>query len=98
MAWISTRMRRRVETDFPAHTDLVCAALAGLTADVFPDEPRDSPPVERIQLAALRAASADLTRLNSAITLGRTDWRDLLVGAELADGDWRERVDAELSG
>ena len=40
---------------------------------------------ERLCFAALRLSHGDLRALDEAITLGRTDWRDLLVAADFAD-------------
>jgi hypothetical protein len=97
MVSISERVRRRVRVEFPQHPNLVVAALTELTYDVFPSEARDSVYVERIQLAALLLARGDLRRLDDALVLGHTDWRDLLVNAGLADDGWRERVDSELA-
>jgi hypothetical protein len=96
MTEISTRLQRRVRADFPHYPNVVAAALAELTREVFPSETRDSLPIERIQLAALLSARGDLRRLDDALVLGRADWRDLLVVADLADDGWRSRVAAEL--
>lgn len=93
---ISTRLERRVQADFPHHANLVTAALVELTSDIFPSETRDSPAIERIQLAALLVAQGDLGRLDGALALGEQDWRDLLVAAGLADEGWQGRVAAEL--
>lgn len=40
---------------------------------------------ERLLFAALRLSRGDLPALDQAITLGQTDFRDLLVAADLAD-------------
>jgi hypothetical protein len=40
---------------------------------------------ERLRFAALRLSHGDLRALDDAVTLGRTDWRDLLVAADFAD-------------
>jgi hypothetical protein len=93
---ISTRLERRVQAEFPRHATLVTAALIELTSDIFPSETRDSPAIERIQLAALLVAQGDLGGLDGALALGRQDWRDLLVAAGLADEGWQSRVAAEL--
>ena len=96
MTGISTRLERRVWADFPHHANLVTAALIELTSDIFPSETRDSPAIERIQVAALLAAGGDLGRLDDALVLGKRDWRDLLVLTGLAGGDWQSRVAAVL--
>jgi hypothetical protein len=97
MTGISTRLERRIRADFPHFPHVVGAALAELTREVFPSEARDSAAIERIQMAALLAARGDLRKLDDALVLGRADWRDLLVLAGLADGDWQDRVAAELA-
>jgi hypothetical protein len=37
---------------------------------------------DRVEAAALEYASGDLRRLDEAVTLALTDWRDLLVGQD----------------
>ena len=37
--------------------------------------------LERFQFAALKLSQGDLEKLRSAITLAKSDWRDLLVAA-----------------
>lgn len=96
MAETSERVRRRVSSDFPHHAGLVAEALANFARDMLPSEAADSAPVERLQVAAVLHARGDLRQLQDAIALGRTDWRDLLVGAGLADEDWPARLAAEL--
>jgi hypothetical protein len=97
VAGISERVQHRVRVDFPHHPNLVIAALCELTHGVFPGEARESVAVERIQVAALLLAQGDLRRLDDAMVLGHTDWRDLLVSAGLADEGWQARVEAELA-
>jgi hypothetical protein len=86
MAIVSERLRRRIERDFgepgsaAAVIDMVAAA----------DES------ERVQAAVVLWAGGDLARLRDARDLARLDWRDVLVRADLADEDWRLRLDAEL--
>jgi len=96
VARVSTRLERRIRTDFPHHPNVVIAALTELTSEVFTGEPRDALGIERIQLAALILAKGNLRRLDDALVLGKTDWRDLLVSAGLANEGWQERVNAEL--
>jgi len=38
----------------------------------------------------------DPGRLRDACELAKLDWRDVLVGAGLADEDWPSRLDTEL--
>ena len=44
----------------------------------------------RVDLAAIKAANGSLEGLKAAITLAAVDWRDLLVGAGLANADWQQ--------
>lgn len=48
-------------------------------------------------MAALIVAGKDLRRLDEAVALGRTDWRDLLVAAGLADEGWQDLLATELA-
>ncbi len=48
--------------------------------------------LERIRFAVLRCSGGDLARLRDAITLAKSDWRDVLVAAGFA-----ARVEAHLS-
>ena len=97
MKAVSRRIRRRVHADFPEEAEQVVQELAELTEDVLPDLPRDAAAIERIQLAALLVARRQRPSLDEALTLGRTDWRDLLVAANLESRNWRELVDRELA-
>ena len=45
---------------------------------------------DRVQLAVLKQAGGSFERFARYLALAITDWRDLLVGAGLADDDWRE--------
>ena len=51
---------------------------------------------ERVQAAIVLVAGGDRRRLRDALDLAATDWRDLLVWAELADADWPARLDRAL--
>jgi hypothetical protein len=53
-------------------------------------------PNERIVAAVLALARGDVARLEDACARAARDWRDVLVWAGFANGDWRERVDAYL--
>jgi hypothetical protein len=97
VAGISERVQARVKVDFPDHTDQVVESLSRLAGGTFPGEAPESANTERIQLAALLLAQGHLRRLDGAVALGLTDWRDLLVAADLANEDWRDRVDVELA-
>ena len=48
---------------------------------------------ERIAAAVVVLANGSVDKLLDAIRLMETDWRDLLVDAELAGVDWPSRMD-----
>jgi hypothetical protein len=51
---------------------------------------------ERVQAAVVLAARGDEELLTEAVDLARADWRDVLVAAGLADGNWQHRLDEVL--
>ena len=59
--------------------------------------PFDGPNLERLVAAAVVQSRQSIDELSQAVTLGRTDWRDLLVNAgELAHTEWRTALDGLL--
>ena len=86
------RLLLRIRRDFsPKDAAEVIGWLDGLR-DTF-----GHPYSERIQAALVLTASGDLRQFVAGARQRRIDWRDVLVSACLADEDWRERLDAELS-
>jgi hypothetical protein len=83
---VSDRLRRRIERDF-REPGSAAAVIGFVTA---------AGESERVQAAVVVWASGDLARLRDACDLAGRDWRDVLVRADLADADWRLRLDAEL--
>ncbi|MEV4462890.1 hypothetical protein AB0J51_04625 [Micromonospora echinofusca] len=51
---------------------------------------------ERIFAAIVRLAQGRLDKLDDAMRLANEDWRDLLVAAGFANGDWPARLTAWL--
>jgi len=86
MPGVSDRLRRRIEHDFPAPGS--ATSVAAMVAAVSESE--------RVQAAVVFCARGHLGRLRDACQLASSDWRDVLVGAGLADEDWRSRLDTEL--
>lgn len=84
---------RRIHSDFPQHAETVMARLHAL--DALVSGSRQEP--ERLHTALILLAAGRLDLLDLAADLARRDWRDLLVAAELADGDWEQRIDEHLS-
>lgn len=86
MPGVSDRLCRRIERDFPAPGS--AASVAEMVAAASE--------AERIQAGVVFCGRGHLDRLRDACELARLDWRDVLVGAGLADEDWRSRLDTEL--
>ena len=67
---------RRIKKDFPASdVDAAIEVLERASAEI----PRWC---DRLSRCALYIAHGDLERLRLAISIGKSDWRDLIVGAE----------------
>jgi hypothetical protein len=86
MPGISHRLQRRIEHDFPApgSADAVAQMVAAASES------------ERVQTAIIFCARGQTDRLRDACDLAKLDWRDVLVGAGLADENWPARLDTEL--
>lgn len=86
MAVVSERVRRRIERDFrDPGSAAVVIELVGAASES-----------ERVQAAVVVCGRGDLDRLRGARDLAERDWRDVLVGAGLADEDWPSHLDVEL--
>ena len=89
---LTSRTLDRLERDFgSSKRDRAVYVIESV--DIGDDETDGS---ERIQTAMLMLAHGNLDRLLEAATLAETDWRDLLMNADLGGEDWRERVEAFL--
>jgi hypothetical protein len=94
---VSPRLRRRIERDYPQPgragevEELVVDTVGSLHLHGW-----DTKATERIQAAIVLGAGGDLTGVRTMSALALQDWRDALVASGLADGDWPERLDAEL--
>jgi hypothetical protein len=96
MADNPSRLERRIQRDFPepGSANGVLRLLAELPGRAgYGHEMLAS---ERVQAAAVLLADGDLRRLRQALELAAQDWRDLLVAAGLANGDWPQRLNDEL--
>lgn len=53
---------------------------------------KDIPSLDRarIHMAAIKISNGNLKKFEQAVTLARTDWRDLLAVAGLAGEDWQQ--------
>lgn len=81
---VSDRVARRLRKDFGSRAERIARQIGEVT---------DS---EREQAAVLLLADGDEYGLEAALHLARTDRRDLLVAADLADDRWPSRLDHEL--
>ncbi len=82
---------RRVGRDFPAGEVAAVLDVLGevaAAAGTYLGEAH----VERVQAAVVLLAAGDSARFLDAAALAHIDWRDVLVAAELADGDWAQRI------
>ena len=91
-----SRLERRIQRDWPeaGSANGVLRLLAGLADRAGYD--REMFASERLQAAVVLLAHGDLRGPHQACELALTDWRDLLVAADLADADWPQRLDDEL--
>ncbi|MFF3562450.1 hypothetical protein ACFYXS_20660 [Streptomyces sp. NPDC002574] len=67
--------------------------------DGLPDAAGHDPELlasERVHAAVVLLAEGSVRRFHEAVRLALTDWRDLLVAAELAHESWPARLEAEL--
>jgi hypothetical protein len=99
----TARLVARIKRDFsagaahelasgnPARWDDVIGYLTGLKIQEYGGQDP-----ERMQAALVLSAGGDWDGFLAAVELLRLDWRDLLVAAGLAHGDWPERLDREL--
>ncbi|HKV87702.1 MAG TPA: hypothetical protein VJT78_06875 [Candidatus Dormibacteraeota bacterium] len=83
---LTHRLLARIKRDF------------GPSADHLVDQLIDSghQDSERVMAAIVLIAKGDPDHLRQAIELSRIDWRDVLVGGDLANEDWRDRLDSFL--
>ena len=96
MAEVSARLEARIRRDFErGSADEVLRELAEL--DLRPWRIWDSPDGrERIQAALVVPAHGKYPDFERRLALARVDWRDALVAAGLANGDWRQKLDEVL--
>jgi hypothetical protein len=85
---LTPRLTARIGQDFPGRLDEVVEALQQANIG---NQDR-----ERILASVILGADGDMLRLQQAVALSQLDWRDLLVGAGLANADWPQRLDAEF--
>lgn len=89
---VSERLERWVRSHFdPSDAEAVLEELRSLTPQgIGGQDP------ERVQAALVIKTNGDWERFQRNLNLVRRDWRDSLVAADLANGDWPDRLDAVL--
>ncbi|MGC3994732.1 MAG: hypothetical protein QM779_11570 [Propionicimonas sp.] len=89
---VSPRLSRWISASFPtASAPVVLQQLAALTESTIGGQDP-----ERIQAAMVLDTHGSHEAFRQRLELARIDWRDLLVGAGLANEDWPRRLDALL--
>lgn len=92
---LTVRVEKRIAKDFPGRDgQIVGELLAELVHHLT--ERGDREDKERIAAATLVCGQGKVDRLLDAVQLAKQDWRDVLVGAGLADAGWRERLEADF--
>jgi hypothetical protein len=84
---VSKETEKRIALLFPSdERALVRAILSEQCGHNLPFmEHVDDVKLERFQFAALKLSEGKLDKLNRAVALAQTDWRDLLVAAGFAE-------------
>lgn len=88
---VTSRLRARVERDFGENAVYVIDALEAHEPPLSDLQSR-----ERLLAAIVLLAEGDVERFEYAIGVSNRDWRDTLVASGLGNGDWPERLSAEL--
>jgi hypothetical protein len=89
VANVSDRVSRRIDRDYGTSAVEVRRHLESLQ---IPGEV----PGERVVAAIVLSGGGDWDRFAAAIENARLDWRDVLVGAGLANDDWPEILDYQF--
>jgi hypothetical protein len=85
---ITSRIAARLEGQYGAEASSVSSLLEEAEVRVFHEAAE-----EKITAAVVILADGSVDKLLGAIELMETDWRDLLIAAELANADWPSRLD-----
>jgi hypothetical protein len=85
---VTPRLRAKIEHDFGDSADEVERLIDAVECG--------AQDCERVLAAVVFVAAGDIARLRAAVDLSRQDWRDVLVGGGLGDGNWPSVLDARL--
>lgn len=92
---LTVRVERRIAVDFPGREGEVVGDLLTELVNHLTDR-GDQEDKERIAAATLLCGQGRVDRILDAVQLAKEDWRDVLVGAGLADAGWKERLEADF--
>jgi len=84
---VSPTIEAKVRSSFPEQdTSAALAVLAGM--HMPPQTPEWAAARERVQIAALMLAHANIESLRAAVKQSQIDWRDTLMAAGLGNANW----------
>jgi len=89
---VTPRLSRWIIANFPAGTS---AEILGQLTELDPGAAGGQNP-ERIQAALVLGTKGSPEAFRQNLELARTDWRDLLINADLGGTSWPRRLDAVL--
>ncbi|CAM5376087.1 hypothetical protein SALBM311S_01726 [Streptomyces alboniger] len=92
---LTMRVEKRIAKDFPGRDGRVVGELLAELVHHL-TERGDREDKERIAAATLLCGRGRVDRLLDAVQLAKEDWRDVLVGAGLADAGWREQLEVDF--
>ncbi|MFF3663281.1 hypothetical protein [Streptomyces olivochromogenes] len=85
---ITSRIAARLEEQYGTEASSVSSLLEEVEVRVFHEAAE-----EKITAAVVILADGSVDKLLGAIELMETDWRDLLIAADLARADWSASLD-----
>jgi hypothetical protein len=85
---VSDLVRGEVAARFSHEDASVVQQKLTTTGLPFLDQPNRDRERDRVHLAILKLADGNLERFEKYLTLSARDWRDLLMTAGMANGDW----------
>ena len=87
---VSELVRGEVAARFDLEDAGVVQERLATTSLPFLDQPNRDRERDRVHLAILKLADGNLERFEKYLSMAARDWRDLLMSAGMANGDWPE--------
>ena len=91
---LTPRLLQHIQRQFPEPGS--AAEVARLLRQMFLDLPATNPGTERLCTAVLILTNGNAQSVHRWIREAQTDWRDVLVSANLAHANWPARLDVLL--